>query len=180
MAVEGPKVSELIPQVEDGARVRERIRAFTARRARQSGLAAGSQNDVVHRNSWVTTHLFIEVMQHPRTDDAVDECGESPSRVGERGVRDDFQNRLILSIGFGPVRRYRTGDDRVPEVVGVQMNRPRVCLGDAARDRRLARSRRTGQDNNAGCHRPLPVATQPRTARKGLSVGSGGPMGRHP
>jgi hypothetical protein len=88
-----------------------------------------------------------KVLEHPWADDAVDDCGETAGSVGVRGPGDGVEDHVVLAVGRGLVRGDRAGDDVLPEVVGVQVHGWVVALPKLARERCLARPRRTGQDD---------------------------------
>ncbi len=122
MAFELGEVGELIPHGEDRPLVDQSVRRGSGLGSLQRDIALWPEHNVVDRQLRVLCCSGSEVVEHPRPHDSVDHRGEAAERIGIGGASDHIHDGLVLRIGRGFVRGYRTRDDEVPEVVRVQMN----------------------------------------------------------
>lgn len=127
--LKGPSSSsggELAPQGDDRPRIDQGIRCRSALCPAQRLLLRRTQHHVVQTRHVRACCVVAEVVKHPWANDPIDNSRVPASGIGECGITDDAHDCLVLGIGFGKIRRDRAGDDVVPEVVRVQMHRPRV------------------------------------------------------
>jgi hypothetical protein len=138
-------------EVGDELGIRQRVAASTHGPGPDDALV-GTQHGVVEVDTGARARHPKRV-EEPGADDAVEHHLVTPGREADRRIGQDVHHHLVLASRLRQVRSDPAPTNEVPEIVGVQVDAGRQRVGQPPRHRALARSRRTGDDDDPAGHR---------------------------